>query len=233
MNRLRAAPGRGAPVTPRTRSWLAWGLAGLTAALLVTALLLGLVSRTILLLPATLSLSVVGAVISARTGNLIGWLFVASGTAIGLCLALTAYASGPRAAARPGAGWAAWAFTVLLEAGAALFLLIPLLFPDGRLPSPRWRPVVWLLIAVGLLGMACVALSPVNFPNNFPHLHDPVTVVPASALAAAYNGQQTLQGLLFAVGAAAVISRLVRSARGGAAAAQVVHVRGRRGRAGH
>ncbi len=199
-------------MTPRTRSWLAWGLAGLTAALLVTALLLGLVSRTILLLPATLSLSVVGAVISARTGNLIGWLFVASGTAIGLCLALTAYASGPRAAARPGAGWAAWVFTVLLEAGTALFLLIPLLFPDGRPPSPRWRPVVWLLIAVGLLGMACVALSPVNFPNNFPHLHDPVTVVPASALAAAYNGQQTLQGLLFAVGAAAVISRLVRSA---------------------
>ena len=88
-------------MTPRTRSWLAWGLAGLTAALLVTALLLGLVSRTILLLPATLSLSVVGAVISARTGNLIGWLFVASGTVIGLCLALTAYASGPRAAARP------------------------------------------------------------------------------------------------------------------------------------
>jgi signal transduction histidine kinase len=198
-------------VTPRQRSWLGWGLAGLTAALLLTALLLGLVGRTVLLLPVTLSLSVAGAVISARTGNLIGWLFVASGAAIGLSLALTAYASGPPGAARPGAGWAAWAFTVLLEAGEAMFLLIPLLFPDGRPPSPRWRPVVWLVIADGVLGMAWVALSPVNFPDNFSHLHDPATVVPASALAAAYNGKQTLEGLLFAVGAAAVIVRLVRS----------------------
>jgi len=199
-------------VTPRQRSWLAWGLAGLTVALAVTAMALGLVGGTVLVLPVTLSLSVVGAMISARTGNLIGWLFVASGGAIGLCLALQAYASGPHAAARPGAGWAAWAFTVLLQAGVAAFLLIPLLFPDGRPPSPRWRPVVWLLIAVAVLGVALVALSPVNFPNNFPHLHDPVTVAPASALAGAYNAQETLQGLLFAVGAAAVIVRLVRSA---------------------
>ena len=202
---------QGTPVTRRQRSRLAWGLAVLTVALLAAALLLGLVARTILLLPVTLSLSVVGAVIAARTGNRVGWLFTASGAAIGLSLALTAYASGPHATARPGAPWAGWAFTVLLEAGSATFLLIPLLFPDGRPPSPRWRPVVWLLIADCVLGMACVALSPVNFPGNFPHLHDPVTVMPASALATAYNAQQTLQALLFAVGAAAVIVRLVRS----------------------
>ena len=34
-------------------------------------------------------------------------------------------------------------------------VLLPLLFPDGRLPSPRWRPVLWAgmaLVAVAVLG---------------------------------------------------------------------------------
>ena len=54
---------------PPQRSRLAWGLFGLTAALLVTALLLGLGVDNVVLFPVTLSLGLVGAVISARTGN--------------------------------------------------------------------------------------------------------------------------------------------------------------------
>ena len=196
---------------PPQRSRLAWGLFGLTAALLVTALLLGMGADNVVLFPVTLSLGLVGAVISARTGNRVGWLFVADGAVIGLCLVTQAYASGPHAAARPGAAWAGWAFTILLEVGTIGFFLIPLLFPDGRPPSPRWWPVVWLQLAVGLFGVALVSVSAVNFPANFPHLHDPVTVLPASALAAFYEAKQGLQALLFLVSAAAVIVRLVRS----------------------
>jgi len=198
-------------VRPPQRSRLAWGLFGLTAALLVTALLLGMGADNVVLFPVTLSLGLVGAVISARTGNRVGWLFVADGAVIGLCLVTQAYASGPHAAARPGAAWAGWAFTILLEVGTIGFFLIPLLFPDGRPPSPRWWPVVWLQLAVGLFGVALVSVSAVNFPANFPHLHDPVTVLPASALAAFYEAKQGLQALLFVVSAAAVIVRLVRS----------------------
>jgi len=198
-------------VRPPQRSRLAWGLFGLTAALLVTALLLGMGADNVVLFPVTLSLGLVGAVISARTGNRVGWLFVADGAVIGLCLVTQAYASGPHAAARPGAAWAGWAFTILLEVGTIGFFLIPLLFPDGRPPSPRWWPVVWLQLAVGLFGVALVSVSAVNFPANFPHLHDPVTVLPASALAAFYEAKQGLQALLFLVSAAAVIVRLVRS----------------------
>jgi signal transduction histidine kinase len=62
-----------------------------------------------------------------------------------------------------------------------------------------------------LFGVALVSVSAVNFPANFPHLHDPVTVLPASALAAVYEAKQDLQALLFVVSAAAVIVRLVRS----------------------
>jgi signal transduction histidine kinase len=198
-------------VRPPQRSRLAWGLFGLTAALLVTALLLGMGADNVVLFPVTLSLGLVGAVISARTGNRVGWLFVADGVVIGLCLVTQAYASGPHAAARPGAAWAGWAFTILLEVGTIGFFLIPLLFPDGRPPSPRWWPVVWLQLAVGLFGVALVSVSAVNFPANFPHVHDPVTVLPASALAAFYEAKQGLQALLFVVSAAAVIVRLVRS----------------------
>ncbi len=196
---------------PPQRSRLAWGLFGLTAALLVTALLLGLGVDNVVLFPVTLSLGLVGAVISARTGNRVGWLFVADGVVLGLCLVTEAYASGPHAAARPGAAWAGWAFTILLEVGTIGFFLIPLLFPDGRPPSPRWWPVVWLQIAVGLFGVALVSFSAVNFPANFPHLRDPVIVLSAPALAAFYSAKQYLQALFFVVSAAAVIVRLVRS----------------------
>ncbi len=192
---------------PPERSWLAWGLSCLTAALLVATLLLGPASGSILLFPVTVSLSLVGALISARTGNRMGWLFLADGLVLALSLAAQAYASAPR----PGAAWAGWAFTLLLEAGTPLLFLLPLLFPDGRPPSRRWWPVVWLAILSALFGVASVAVSAVNFPSNFPHLHDPVTIVPAPALATAYNQNQILQALLFLAGAAAVIVRLVRS----------------------
>jgi signal transduction histidine kinase len=196
---------------PPQRSWLAFGLFGLTVALLATALLLGRGADNIALFPVVVSLGLVGAVISAWTGNRVGWLFVADGVVLGLCLVTEAYASGPDAAARPGASWAGWAFTILLEVGTIGVFLIPLLFPDGRPPSPRWWPVVWLQIAVGLSGVVLVSVSAVNFPANFPHLQAPVTVVPAPALAAAYSAKQYLQALLFVVSAAAVIVRLVRS----------------------
>jgi hypothetical protein len=43
-----------------------------------------------------------------------------------------------------------WVPMVLLT-----FVLIPLLFPTGRLPSPRWRPLWWVVVLAG--GQAVVA----------------------------------------------------------------------------
>jgi hypothetical protein len=29
------------------------------------------------------------------------------------------------------------------------FLLLPLLYPDGQPPSPRWRPLIWVAVTFG------------------------------------------------------------------------------------
>jgi hypothetical protein len=104
---------------------------------------------------------VVGALIVAhRPGNAIGWIF----SAIAL-LAFTArmaseyatYAYVTRPGSLPGAILAAWYASGLWFVVLALALVFtPLLFPTGRLLSPRWRPVAWLAagttIALTVLG---------------------------------------------------------------------------------
>jgi signal transduction histidine kinase len=111
------------------------------------------------------SFATVGALVaSRRPEHPLGWLFVATGVLIAiqsLGQEYGAYAAlGPRGPL-PGGGialwlnnwmWVTWVFPI------GTFGL--LLFPDGRLPSPRWRPVLWLAaIAIGVEAVA-LALKP-------------------------------------------------------------------------
>ena len=111
--------------------------------------------------------STVGALVaSRRPENLIGWIMCA----VGLLFALNSLADSYAAHAlysgsepMTGAAFAAWAN--VFTGGLPLLPLLLLLFPDGRLPSRRWRTVLWLIIGSGLAEVAASAFAPGRFPG--------------------------------------------------------------------
>ncbi len=111
-----------------------------------------------------LAFPLVGLVVLARRPrNRVGWLLMGVGLAWTLTGPLDIYAHYALVIAPgtvPGGDVAAaltegtWAWGVL-----AMVLLI-LLFPDGRLPSPRWRAVVWVTAAAAILAPTGIAIAP-------------------------------------------------------------------------
>ena len=153
-------------------SWMAWSmLAVFTVGLACTAVL-GVLNesdagnRTILLyLPAFTAFMVVGAlVVARRPANSIGWLFSTIALlTVGASLAgeYVQYAYVTRPDDLPFAVLAAWylawaAFPVF----GLTFTFTLLLFPTGRLPSPRWRPIAWLAALEIIVSSVLAALQP-------------------------------------------------------------------------
>ena len=63
-----------------------------------------------------------------------------------------AYSLLARPGSLPGGEAMAWVASWLWVAHSGLFAFLGLLFPDGRLPTPRWRPFAWLVGAVVVAG---------------------------------------------------------------------------------
>ena len=106
--------------------------------------------------------AVVGALLVAkRPTNLIGWIMAAVALMVGLFTAGDAYAAyvmttrgQPDALAVVGAWTQGWYWYLLLSLS---LIYLPLLFPDGRLPSRRWLPV-GVLAGIGTLGMVILGM---------------------------------------------------------------------------
>jgi hypothetical protein len=110
-------------------------------------------------------LSTMGALIVARRpANLIGWSFVAAG--LGLALAAfggeyAIYALLTEPGALPGAAWLVWIpLWLTIPAIYSAFAALLLVFPTGRLLSPRWRPVAWMVVG----WIAGVAVGNFTYP---------------------------------------------------------------------
>jgi signal transduction histidine kinase len=106
----------------------------------------------------------VGFVLAGRVrANPVGWLLLAITTTVAVHLVSTAYvldriAGG--AADATGVPLATWLVTWLLIPGLGLFGFVLLVFPTGRLPSPRWRPIAVTGGAALAAGAAATGLRP-------------------------------------------------------------------------
>jgi hypothetical protein len=143
----------------------------------------------------------VGALLATRLPrNAVGWLLLGMGDAAAVTLAGVAYV----AAGLRGAVWADWLTEWVSLVPFALGPFVLLVFPDGRLPSARWRPAFWLACVASLVFVGSAALTPyTDGPAGYPN---PVAV---GALTAAQNsvGAWLLLAVAIAVAAASFVAR--------------------------
>jgi signal transduction histidine kinase len=165
-----------------------------------------------------LAYPLVGALVAARhPDNAVGWLFCAVGLLWGLNLLATAWAAfGLKAhpGALPGAVVANWlgSWTFFPALGLTIDF-VPLLFPNGRLPGPRWR-IVAGTGAVGIaLATAGFAFAPGPLSDGLGGSPNPFGILPPAAvdIASALGFPLVLAS---AIAAATAMVRRLRQARG-------------------
>jgi hypothetical protein len=154
---------------------LAWSLAGLSVAMFVGSIVLFILARAarspgaqvaaepitgLLIFVPFLAFPIVGALVaSKRPGNPIGWICLVSGL-FWMFFAL-GDASNAYERATTGTVTSSVKLDALLQGSwvppvGLLGIYMILLFPDGKLPSRRWRPFAWFAGAM-------MALIPIVF----------------------------------------------------------------------
>jgi signal transduction histidine kinase len=165
------------------------------------------------------AVAVVGAVVTlAVPGNRVGWLLLTAAVAMGVGEAFTeagihGVVTAPGSV--PGAGYLA-AIGPGLEAAGLLIAVVgvPIVFPDGRLPGPRWRWLAWSASAA----VACLFLGNVISPHtNEDRLAGWRSPLGVPARFGNIAGMLSAAGVLLAVAAAAgaVAGLVARWRRGG------------------
>lgn len=169
----------------RKLAWPAWAL---TLLVLAATLLLSRLNR----LPAlryfdefilanilgALGFATVGSlIVSRRAGSKIGWLMCVAGLGTGLETLIhqyVRYAWVTRPGTLPAPDWLAWLnFWLWVPIYTLIVFFLPLVFPDERLPSPRWRWAVWLFIAAGAAFSVTMATTSGAVDASLPEVMNP------------------------------------------------------------
>jgi hypothetical protein len=202
---------------------LAWSLVGLyVVASAVGAILLARVPADVLerqntsvslslaFMPVLLVFALIGAVVASRLpGNPIGWLFLALAQLQAVYALVFGYAEYAAAVdpGLPAIEWAAWVATWITPLTPILVALAVLLFPDGRLVSPRWRFVVWTCVPVAAVVLAYYGLAAGRL-EELPAVENPIAGPEWLA-----NLKGVGDALIFALLLTAIASLIVRFRR--------------------
>ena len=215
-------------MTRQRTAGMAWGVCSVVAMTTLVFLALGAAKSTpadsfglgglggLTFVLASLAFGTVGALVTSRVpGNPIGPVFLLTGLTIGIGDFAYQYADNAIfiSSSLPGGELAAWAQNLGLPPSFGLLAIALLLFPDGSLPSRRWRPALWLAVVGITLSVLGYALRPGPLDSPFENVTNPLGISGAFDLTdAAGSGLGWLfMGLSVALAAAALIVRLRRA----------------------
>jgi hypothetical protein len=202
-----------------TASWLAWSACVLSLALTALSILLLALTAFHPAVPINYywlettviaaGYSTVGALVAPRLHeSSIGWLFCAIGFSFGVVHFSAEYAI-YALLARPGSlPWgeaSLWVWAWIWVPAIGLVVFLDLLFPDGKLPSARWRWFAFFSIAAVIVGVILTALSPgpiLQLP-----LRNPLGI---EGLPNVYRMVEAFMYALIVVGASSMLLRLRR-----------------------
>jgi hypothetical protein len=179
-----------------------WSLSGVAAYLFVVAMF---------------SFSAVGVLIAVRLPrNAIGWLLLVIGLSWGLVVATDGYliratelspGSLPNPSLVAVISGSLWIPPVGLMGNYLI-----LLFPDGHLPSPRWRPLAWIAAGALLLSWIAIVFSPGSLADvGLPGETNPLGVESLETLLVALQLTIVLIPITIVASAVALVGRYRRS----------------------
>ncbi len=210
-------------VSTRPAVWLAWS----TCALSLVLTGLGIVLWVLLNLPdpdvpvyeywvhataIAVAFSTVGAIIASHLPrHPVGWLFCAIGLLVAVdhfCGQYASYALLAHSGSLPAGEAAAWIRSWIWIVSGGLGVFLVLLFPNGHLPSVRWRYLVWLNVFVIVLGSIAVAFSPGPI-DGITAIHNPIGI-DSLGIALGQTVVDLVEGVQIVVALSAAASPFVR-----------------------